>query len=188
MSNNMHEFQIRRWFGVFVCIGWIHLVFAVYPMPFQRHSEIVVQAEQAVEAERSLLAQGISKESLSEGTKEDWIEGLTLNLWISWVANIAYLLAGLAGGVMAYQGRKNWQWIVGLASSIFLISTCYPWVKTEHLADTISFLFARVFKDGINFSSLRLAYILFVQPIYHFCILAGAVILWRQQTSKLRAA
>lgn len=183
----MHEIQIRRWFGIFVCIGWIHLIFAVYPMPFQLHSEIGVQAGQVVEAERSLRAQGISKESLSEGTKEDWTEGLTLNLWISWVANIAYLLVGLAGGIMACQGRKNWQWVVCLASSILLVSTYYPWIKTEHFVHTISFLFMRVFKDGINLSSLSLAYILFGQPIFHFGILIGTVLLWRQQTSTLQA-
>ncbi len=179
MPNKKYEIQFRRWFGVFVCIGWIHLIWAIYPLPFELHSEIDTLAKQAVDAERSLAGQGISKTNLSENSKEEWINGLKLHYWISWLKNIVFLLSGVVGSVMAYQGRKNWQWVVGIASSILLISTCYPWFGTEHFVHTMSLLFRTLFKDGIISNNLSLGYIIFAQPIYHFCILIGTILLWR---------
>jgi hypothetical protein len=67
-------------FSLFV---WLHLVYGIYPLPFQRTEEINQYAAEAVEN-----SAWFSNDKYSQMTEEEWVTALTKNYWSTWIINL----------------------------------------------------------------------------------------------------
>ena len=115
--------KVHRIFGIFALFVWSHLVTALYPVPFQRGSEIGALARDAVSSQESLKAQGVN---LPTTTERDWIRSLTASYWNDWIENLLFLVLGIGGSIWALSGGRGWGVPLLMLSSIIIILTMGP--------------------------------------------------------------
>ncbi|MCI0560655.1 MAG: hypothetical protein MN733_19390 [Nitrososphaera sp.] len=113
--------KARRLFGFAVFIAWASSIYFLFPLPPQEVASLVeLDAEETTAFfERETKLTGLSTSEL-QGLVDLRNEREKQAIWLRWVATSFVVLAGLAGGVLAFKAVSGWDYVAVIASFLYL--------------------------------------------------------------------